>query len=97
MREISWPWLMEAPTSGAIAVSTPSLSARMWARSKRRRASSTSRFEDIHFQLQGFQLGLSGFDEVAAVFFELLQFNFGALFLQVRLAQLFLGDCAKTL
>ena len=53
--------------------------------------------EDIHLQLQGFQLGLSGFDEVAAVFFELLQFNLGALFLQLRLAQLLLGDCAKTL
>ncbi len=39
--------------------------------------------EDIHLQLQSLQLGLGGFDEVAAIVFELLQFNLSALFLRV--------------
>ena len=54
-------------------------------------------FEGLHLQLQGLELSPGGFDQVAAVLFQLPQLDAGALLLELRLAQLLRGDRSDTL
>ena len=54
-------------------------------------------FEGLHLQLQGLQPGPRRLDQVAAVLFELLQLDAGALLLELGLAQLLPGNRADSL